>query len=596
VSRFLRCRSRAVSKTVRVLALFLVLVFSLPNPALADDINIRDVMDGNVEGVTVQVNGSGLGYYGDSLRASFVNTTGQPITVTVPIGMRFIPNDSSVQTMIAAGGERIMVPAGESEALLKAFCGEMHDSGPNSSDVFTAGERVTGDLLRTVENLNREGRFDNTGNRVVWSFTDDLSLEDDPEAQDLVRTNTSRARTAIGGAITGAAVAGAAIVHARTSGSGSRPPASPHTPHDILEGSKATEWLINDGAKTITHDGETYVLPPSRLPPNTGGIAYETISIKGVDVIDENKIAILPHRDEPAAPPHTPATAPPASAPVADTAPATPADSTTPDNVKLTQDEQQHIIDWGVRNQRSPEDIQRDLDAQNVTRGGSGTVPVANMPVRLSLPQGDVTVTPAEAAAHRRQVADIESHSDRIRNVRRELEWTQRELDKWVKEDVTITPGQRAILAVVDIFEQNNRMTDPAGHLLEHMNRYRPEGQPPYSDVNDLLEREFNRPRYRFGTDYDQSIAEWERGPDAARFHQRTQEIRDQALRRLQDIGDKGIYGTEAKRLYNRSTKMIEVYNKYRGDLVEELRVVNAKKAALREMERQLAERIKKAP
>ena len=112
--RFLRSRRKACSRVGRFIAVLLFLVFASSSPALADDVDIRDFMNGNVEGLTVQVNGSGLGYYGDSLRTNFVNTTGRPITVTIPLGLRFIPNDSGVQTMIAAGGERIVVPAGDS--------------------------------------------------------------------------------------------------------------------------------------------------------------------------------------------------------------------------------------------------------------------------------------------------------------------------------------------------------------------------------------------------------------------------------------------------------------------------------------------------
>lgn len=596
VLRYLRHRTRVGPKAGRVAAILsiLVLVFASPVTAAADDVDIRDVMDGKVEGLTVQVNGSGLGYYGDSLRTSFVNTTDQPIRVKVPLGLRFHPNDSSVQTMIAAGGEIIVVPPGDSESLLKAFCGEMHDSAPGSGDVFTAGEMVGGDLLRTVENLNREGRFDSTGNSAVWSLTDGLNLEGDPEAQRLVRTSTSPARTAVGGAFTGAVIAGGAVIHARAAGSGRRPNGPAPATRDVLVDTKATQWLIDDGAKTITHDGKTYVLPPSRMPPNTDGIAYETITVNGVDVIDENKVAVIPHSDGPVETPKRPPPPSLAVAPVAAADPATSPEAEQPENVKLTKTEEQHIIDWGIKNQRTPDEIQKDLDAQNESQGGSGTVPAANMPVRLKLPQGDVTVTAAEAAAHQHQVDDIKAHDTRIKEIRRELTWSRQQVEKWVDQEDHVV--MRWAGGMFELFRQNNRMTKPGEYLLKLTNRDLPEQQR-YSSVEDMLSRKYNQPEYMM--DYDRwqtELRQWRQGPDAARFNGRCDTISRDALHAMQDMSSKNLDDVKVTGPFNRAAKELRNYNNYRETMIETLREINSKKAALREMERQFAERIKKAP
>lgn len=595
--RFLRRRNRVGSKAGRVAAILsiLVVVCASPNTAAADDVDIRDVLDGNVEGLTVQVNGSGLGYYGDSLRANFVNTTDRPIRVKIPLGLRFVPNDSGVQTMIAAGGEIVVVPPGDSESLLKAFCGEMNDSAPGAGDVFTAGEMVGGDLLRTVENLNREGRFDSTGNSTIWSLTDDLNLDGDPEAQRLVRTTTSPARTAAGGALTGAVIAGGAVIHARMAGSGKRPTVPGPAVKDVLVDTKATEWLIDDGAKTITHDGKTYVIPPPRIPPNTDGIAYETITVNGVDVIDENKVAVIPHRDGPVDPPKNSPPPPTPVAPVATADPTVTPETKQPGNVKLTKPEQQHIIDWGVKNQRTPDEIQKDLDSQNESQGGSGTVPVADMPTRLKLPQGDVTVTAAEAAAHQHQIEDIKTHDNQVREIQTGMTDARQELDKWIKEDLSLEYRTRMTFALIEIFRHNNRMTDPSGYLLKLENRDLPEAQR-YSDLNDMLTKKYNRPVDMLDSGWQDRVRQWNQGPEAARYHERLETIRRDALHTLQDFARNDMYNVEATGLYNRAAKKIQFYNEHREKMIETLREINGKKAALREMERQFAERLKKAP
>ncbi len=86
-----------------------ITVLSSSGMALADDhdVELQDVMDGNVPGLTATVNGSGGGYYGDSLRVSFSNDTTQALRIKIPIGLRLAPEDTSVQTMITAGTEII---------------------------------------------------------------------------------------------------------------------------------------------------------------------------------------------------------------------------------------------------------------------------------------------------------------------------------------------------------------------------------------------------------------------------------------------------------------------------------------------------------
>src|SRR4030042_6663063 len=96
---------------------------------------------GGVPGVTATARGSGLGYYGDSLRVIIQNNTGQTIKVRVPIGTRFDPGDTAVQTMYSAGDEVIEVPPSTTQPTtarnIKAFCGEMHDTGPSSRVTLT---------------------------------------------------------------------------------------------------------------------------------------------------------------------------------------------------------------------------------------------------------------------------------------------------------------------------------------------------------------------------------------------------------------------------------------------------------------------------
>ncbi|MCJ7425211.1 hypothetical protein MUP01_13225, partial [Candidatus Bathyarchaeota archaeon] len=76
-------------------------------PGLATSFDLDKVMKGQVSGLQSEVRGAG-GYYGDCIRVTIANETGQPVTVDVPLGLLLVPRDNPrVQTMVCAGGESL---------------------------------------------------------------------------------------------------------------------------------------------------------------------------------------------------------------------------------------------------------------------------------------------------------------------------------------------------------------------------------------------------------------------------------------------------------------------------------------------------------
>lgn len=208
--------------TVLLIVTASCLAFTLP--VMADDFELQEVMTGNASGLYAQVNGSGEGYYGNSLRVTFANDTGQDYRVKVPIGLRLIPTDSSVQTMYTAGGESLSVPPGNSSYLIKGFCGEAHDSGPGSSDTFTPGGFADGDLMRTLEEINRQESFNSDGQQAVWHHTDGNDISGNDVARDLAGGGNSVSpgeAAAAGGAAAGTAVIGVIVNNLLNGGGGS---------------------------------------------------------------------------------------------------------------------------------------------------------------------------------------------------------------------------------------------------------------------------------------------------------------------------------------------------------------------------------------
>ncbi|MEN8614065.1 hypothetical protein ABFB09_02100 [Dehalogenimonas sp. THU2] len=244
---------------VVLVTLALVFIGSLPSPLSAADHEIQDVMNGAVSGLNVTVNGSGGGYYGQSLQATFNNTTGETLTIKVPIGLAMVPQNVGTQTMFTAGAEIITVPPGASQSLIIAFCGEKHDSGPRRSDIFTPGGFATGSLLQTLQNINRSGSFGNDAQQAVWHHTDGIDISNNETATDLVSGFGALGTTAVAGLVAAVVAGGGALLLNRVERDGDSPLAEDGEP------------LIADAGDSIGDiDIAGYrqdLLPPELRPP-----------------------------------------------------------------------------------------------------------------------------------------------------------------------------------------------------------------------------------------------------------------------------------------------------------------------------------------
>lgn len=221
-----------------------LLVWALPAAAADYDLDLGDAMDGNAPGVTAAVSGVG-GYYGSCMGAQFTNETGQTLLVRIPVGMRLVPPDAGVQTMVTAGGEVLEVPPGSSEFTFVAFCSEMDDRSPSGTSGFTNGGLVEDDALRSVlERIAKEGDTSSDAQAAVWSVTDDLAIGENEAARRFVDGGrVDEGRAALGGAAAGTMVLGVAEVMRRmtlvkqgtTEDGRSSAGADPNDPGDALD-------------------------------------------------------------------------------------------------------------------------------------------------------------------------------------------------------------------------------------------------------------------------------------------------------------------------------------------------------------------------
>lgn len=150
------------------------------------DTALPEVMQGEVDGLSVDVTGSG-GITGDCITTSFTNELGETVTVLVPIGTRLLPETPKTQIMVTAGNEVLEVGPGESEFYVKGFC-SLHSAGaPGNGERFSFFEMADEDMMRVLRNIYEAGAFDYTGQEALWYVTDGGDLETmDPAVRALI--------------------------------------------------------------------------------------------------------------------------------------------------------------------------------------------------------------------------------------------------------------------------------------------------------------------------------------------------------------------------------------------------------------------------
>lgn len=92
-------------------------------------------------------------------------------------------------------------------------------------------------------------------------------------------------------------------------------------------------------------------------------------------------------------------------------------------NQKITDQEIHNIVEWGLRVNRSPEDIQNDVNSRNKTLAGSGGVLLPEPLKVVRTPHGKVTMTETEAERYKQAnslLAEISRVKERLKTLESE--------------------------------------------------------------------------------------------------------------------------------------------------------------------------------
>ena len=468
-----------------------LIVLAAPGLAEAKTYDFEKIANGEESYVTAETSGSGRGYYGDSLSTFIRNDTGRTITVVVATGLRLVPEDPAAQTMLTVG-QTFEVPPGGAARLIKAFCGEMHDRAPGAGDTFHVRGRVGESMMRGLLEIKRKDMGDSSDAQdFVWSLSDGHSIEGNQAAQDL-RDGSRRTplrRDAEESAAVAALIAGGAATG--ISGTGRR---------RLLLGPHALKRLTLHGAGTRTievidpetgeRQNQVFVLPPAGPPSDAEAMAFTTKSVTDpatggriLVIDDEHEVQLLL---KPLVPPRVP-DAPAGTEPAEPVEPAGPAEPAEPAKAvrKVDDDEVKRIVEWGVKNNRTPDDIQRDLDVRNESLGGSGAVPMPEPLKRVTLLQGEVTLTNAEYLELRKRAGHLADNLSNVEVIRSTLEALAKKSHFWSTVDrATVV---RWIAGTKQIYDQGLRMNHPEQWLARKGG---------HQNVEEMLTREYGKPTW----------------------------------------------------------------------------------------------------
>lgn len=470
------------------------IVAGLPGIAAAETYDFEKIATGQEPSVHVeQIIGSGRGYYGDSISVFIRNDTGHTITVEVPTGLRLVPADAGVQEMVTVG-QTLEVPPGGSSHLIKAFCGEMHDRAPGGADTFEVRGEVEESLKRALTQIRRDNLGDSRDAQdYVWYLRDGQDISGNQVAQDLLeaskRTPLRRDAEESGAAI---ALIGGCTAAGLTGTDRRRLLLGPHALKQLtLRGARTRTIAVVDPETGEVTD-KVFVLPPGAPPSDGEAMAFTTKTItdpstgESVLVIDDEQEVqlllkpLLPRRvPEPIAD----------GADGTDDAGGTEKPEPPKQSKQIDDDDAKRIVEWGVEHNRPPDEIQRDLDARNESLGGSGTVPIPQALKRITLPQGEITLTAAEYEEYLRRATHLEhvlSNAKIYRDLMRDWAGKAR---FWSGADRLVV--YRWIAATKQVYDMGLRMNQPELYLARKGG---------FGGVEDMLTNKYGKPTW---TSYD---------------------------------------------------------------------------------------------
>jgi hypothetical protein len=164
----------------------------------------------------------------------------------------------------------------------------------------------------------------------------------------------------------------------------------------------------------------------------------------------------------------------------------------------LTDDEVRQTIQWGVQHDRSPEDIQDDLNELDKARGGSGNVDLSNLPddqrpARVTTRSGEITMTQKDAVEYNAQRLVLDDVNQRANQIHNQLQNLQGDSAFWRQQELNV--GRRTVAGGYKLHEANQAYQDAVNQINQKYQK---------PDLKD----------YRDSLDWQRAVEDWRKTPE----------------------------------------------------------------------------------
>lgn len=156
---------------------FLCMAFGLCLNLFAQDtISILDAVANRQ--IDIKLEGSGNGYYGESMILKAKNLSKDELMIKVESGLKLLCREQDRQDMIVTKTKHFRIKPKEIIATpLFAMCGEIHDRSPNKRVFYTLGHMALPDVQKIAKTIEKAEQQNKIGQHALWAVTDQASKE-----------------------------------------------------------------------------------------------------------------------------------------------------------------------------------------------------------------------------------------------------------------------------------------------------------------------------------------------------------------------------------------------------------------------------------
>lgn len=144
--------------------------FSFPSASAAQEIKLEEALLN--KSVTMEAKGLG-GHSGEAISLSLTNTSGKALSVKIPAGSVFHPEDESMQDIFVVQDQILaLAPKGKKTMNVSGFCCQASDRSPQANIGFTYASHPNPKLIELATFLNGKSFSNDVLQNAVWCISD----------------------------------------------------------------------------------------------------------------------------------------------------------------------------------------------------------------------------------------------------------------------------------------------------------------------------------------------------------------------------------------------------------------------------------------